>query len=35
MEEFDRTIAVNVRAVALGMRAVVPQMRLAGKDELL
>lgn len=29
MEEFDRAMAVNVRAVALGMRAVVPQMRVA------
>jgi NAD(P)-dependent dehydrogenase (short-subunit alcohol dehydrogenase family) len=30
MEEFDRAVAVNVRAVALGIRAVVPVMRDAG-----
>ncbi len=35
MEEFDRTIAVNVRAVALGMRAVVPQMRVAGEGRIV
>ena len=35
MEEFDRAIAVNVRAVALGMRAVVPQMRLAGAGRVV
>ena len=35
MEEFDRAMAVNVRAVALGMRAVVPQMRLAGAGRVV
>ena len=30
MEVFDRTIEVNVRAVLLGMRAVVPSMRRRG-----
>ena len=30
LEQFDRAIEVNVRAVALGMRAVVPAMRAAG-----
>lgn len=35
MEEFDRAIAVNVRAVVLGIRAVVPQMRLAGVGRIV
>ena len=35
MEEFDRTIAVNVRAVVLGIRSVVPQMRLAGAGRII
>ncbi len=35
MEEFDRAMAVNVRAVALGIRAVVPQMRLAGAGRVV
>ena len=35
MEEFDRTIAVNVRAVALGIRSVVPQMRRAGAGRIV
>ena len=30
LEQFDRAIEVNVRAVALGMRAVVPAMRAGG-----
>lgn len=30
MEDFDRAIDVNVRAVALGIRAVVPAMRASG-----
>ena len=33
MEEFDRSIAVNVRAVALGIRSVVPTLRANGADE--
>ncbi|MGB8859399.1 MAG: SDR family oxidoreductase, partial [Ilumatobacteraceae bacterium] len=35
MEEFDRALAVNVRAVVLGMRAVVPSMRLAGVGRIV
>ncbi len=35
IEEFDRAMAVNVRAVALGIRAVVPQMRLAGAGRIV
>lgn len=35
MEEFDRTIAVNVRAVVLGIRAVVPHMRAAGVGRIV
>lgn len=35
MEEFDRAIAVNVRAVALGIRAVVPHMRSAGVGRIV
>lgn len=35
MEEFDRAIAVNVRAVALGIRAVVPLMRAAGVGRIV
>ena len=35
MEDFDRAIAVNVRAVALGIRAVVPSMRLAGSGRIV
>ena len=35
MEEFDRAMAVNVRAVALGIRAVVPAMRDAGSGRIV
>jgi meso-butanediol dehydrogenase / (S,S)-butanediol dehydrogenase / diacetyl reductase len=35
MEEFDRTISVNVRAVALGIRAAVPSMRAAGAGSIV
>lgn len=35
MEEFDRAIAVNVRAVALGIRSVVPAMRAAGHGRIV
>jgi NAD(P)-dependent dehydrogenase (short-subunit alcohol dehydrogenase family) len=35
MEEFDRAMTVNVRAVALGLRAVVPRMRLAGSGRIV
>lgn len=35
IEEFDRAMAVNVRAVVLGIRAVVPQMRSAGAGRIV
>jgi meso-butanediol dehydrogenase / (S,S)-butanediol dehydrogenase / diacetyl reductase len=35
MEEFDRAIAVNVRAVALGIRSVVPAMRDRGQGRIV
>jgi meso-butanediol dehydrogenase/(S,S)-butanediol dehydrogenase/diacetyl reductase len=35
MEEFDRAMSVNVRAVALGIRAVVPQMRRHGAGRIV
>ena len=35
MEEFDRSIAVNVRAVALGIRAVVPTLRANGAGRIV
>lgn len=35
MEEFDRSIAVNVRAVALGIRAVTPAFRAAGAGRIV
>jgi NAD(P)-dependent dehydrogenase (short-subunit alcohol dehydrogenase family) len=35
MEEFDRAMSVNVRAVALGIRAVVPQMRRGGGGRIV
>jgi meso-butanediol dehydrogenase / (S,S)-butanediol dehydrogenase / diacetyl reductase len=35
MEEFDRAIEVNVRAVALGIRAVVPTMRAQGAGRVV
>ncbi len=35
IEQFDRAIDVNVRAVALGMRAVVPAMRSAGGGRII
>jgi NAD(P)-dependent dehydrogenase (short-subunit alcohol dehydrogenase family) len=35
IEDFDRSIAVNVRAVALGIRAVVPTMRAAGAGRIV
>jgi meso-butanediol dehydrogenase / (S,S)-butanediol dehydrogenase / diacetyl reductase len=35
IEEFDRSIAVNVRAVALGMRSVVETMRAAGGGRIV
>jgi meso-butanediol dehydrogenase / (S,S)-butanediol dehydrogenase / diacetyl reductase len=35
MEQFDRALAVNVRAVALGMRSVVPTMRAAGAGRIV
>jgi NAD(P)-dependent dehydrogenase (short-subunit alcohol dehydrogenase family) len=35
MAEFDRAIEVNVRAVALGIRAVVPAMRAAGAGRIV
>jgi meso-butanediol dehydrogenase / (S,S)-butanediol dehydrogenase / diacetyl reductase len=35
MEEFDRAIAVNVRAVALGIRSVVPTLRAAGQGRIV
>jgi NAD(P)-dependent dehydrogenase (short-subunit alcohol dehydrogenase family) len=35
MEDFDRAIAVNVRAVALGIRAVVPAMRDRGQGRIV
>jgi NAD(P)-dependent dehydrogenase (short-subunit alcohol dehydrogenase family) len=35
MEEFDRAIAVNVRAVALGIRSVVPALRAGGQGRIV
>ena len=35
LEQFDRAIEVNVRAVALGMRAVVPTLRAAGGGRIV
>ena len=35
MEEFDRSIEVNVRAVALGIRAVVPTLRANGGGRIV
>lgn len=35
IEQFDRAIDVNVRAVALGMRSVVPVMRSAGGGRII
>ncbi len=35
MEQFDRALDVNVRAVALGMRSVVPAMRAAGVGRIV
>jgi meso-butanediol dehydrogenase/(S,S)-butanediol dehydrogenase/diacetyl reductase len=35
MEEFDRSIAVNVRAVVLGIRSVVPAMRDGGQGRIV
>jgi len=35
LEQFDRAIDVNVRAVALGIRAVVPQMRAGGGGRIV
>jgi len=35
MEEFDRAIAVNVRAVALGIRSVVPALRDGGQGRIV
>lgn len=35
MEEFDRAMSVNVRAVALGIRAVVPEMRRGGAGRIV
>jgi NAD(P)-dependent dehydrogenase (short-subunit alcohol dehydrogenase family) len=35
LERFDRAIDVNVRAVALGMRAVVPAMRVGGGGRIV
>lgn len=35
MEEFDRTMAVNVRAVALGIRAAAPAMRSGGGGRII
>ena len=35
MEEFDRSIAVNVRAVALGIRAAVPALRANGGGRIV
>ena len=35
MEEFDRAIAVNVRAVALGIRSVVPALRDGGRGRIV
>ena len=35
MEQFDRALDVNVRAVALGMRSVVPTMRAAGVGRIV
>jgi NAD(P)-dependent dehydrogenase (short-subunit alcohol dehydrogenase family) len=35
MEEFDRAMAVNVRAVALGIRAVVPTLRANGAGRIV
>jgi len=35
LEQFDRAIEVNVRAVALGVRAVVPAMRIAGGGRIV
>ena len=35
LEEFDRAIAVNVRAVVLGMRSVVPQLRASGSGRIV
>ena len=35
MEQFDRALDVNVRAVALGIRSVVPTMRVAGVGRIV
>jgi len=35
MEEFDRSIAVNVRAVAIGIRTVVPALRANGGGRIV
>ena len=35
LEQFDRALDVNVRAVALGMRAVVPALRAAGGGRIV
>ena len=35
MEEFDRSMAVNVRAVALGIRAAVPALRANGGGRIV
>ena len=35
MDDFDRSIAVNVRAVALGIRAVVPTLRANGAGRIV
>jgi meso-butanediol dehydrogenase / (S,S)-butanediol dehydrogenase / diacetyl reductase len=35
MEQFDRALDINVRAVALGMRSVVPTMRAAGVGRIV
>lgn len=35
LEEFDRTIDVNVRAVALGIRAVIPALRASGSGRIV
>ena len=35
MEDFDRTMNVNVRAVALGIRSVTPAMRAAGAGRIV
>lgn len=35
MEEFDRSLDVNVRAVAIGIRAVVPTLRVGGGGRIV